>query len=328
MLYEGAQREGSDIPDPLNGLRSGLIPDPPNGLRSGLIPDPPNGLRSGLGSAAFMLPERLVEPGSWSEHLPFAFWLMEHHRPRTVVELGTHTGNSYLAFCQAVAKLDLPTHCYAIDTWRGDEQAGTYGEDIFESLKNYHDIRYASFSRLVRSTFDEALTHFSDGSVDLLHIDGLHTYEAVSHDFSNWSAKLSNRGIVILHDINVREFGFGVFRLWEELSPQYPHFEFVHGHGLGVLALGNDCEPRVRELLAAAGNERLSHWVRECFSRLGRGILLQLQLEEERARLEEERARYAREREEAIAIIEAYRNSTSWRLTSPFRLVGRFLKTI
>jgi len=281
-----------------------------------------------LGSAAFMLPERLVEPGSWSEHLPFAFWLMEHHRPRILVELGTHTGNSYLAFCQAAAKLGLSTHCYAVDTWRGDEQAGSYGEDVFESLKNYHDLRYASFSRLVRSTFDEALTHISDASIDLLHIDGLHTYEAVSHDFSSWSAKLSTRGIVILHDINVREFGFGVFRLWEELSPQYPHFEFVHGHGLGVLAVGDDLGPRIRELLAAASNERLTHWVRECFSRLGRGIVLQLQLEEERARNARTCKILEREREEAVAVIEAYRRSTSWRLTSPIRRVGRLLQAV
>ena len=36
-----------------------------------------------------------------------------------------------------------------------------------------------TFSSLLRMDFADARDHIEDGSVDLLHIDGLHTYEAV-----------------------------------------------------------------------------------------------------------------------------------------------------
>jgi GT2 family glycosyltransferase len=179
--------------------------------------------------------DRLVEPGAWVEHIPFLMWLMETQRPKTFVELGTHTGNSYCAACQTVTSLGLFTRCWAVDTWRGDEHAGFYDEVIFHELKAYHDPRYGSFSRLLRSTFDEALESFADESIDLLHIDGLHTYEAVKHDFESWFPKLAQGGVVLFHDTDERENGFGVWKLWSELASQFPAFEFRHGHGLGVV---------------------------------------------------------------------------------------------
>ena len=245
-----------------------------------------------LTSAPFMVPELLSWPFAWIEHIPFAFWIVERHRPRVLVELGTHSGNSYFAFCQAVAKFSLRTRCFAVDTWRGDEHAGFYGEEVFETLSLYHNPRYGAFSRLVRSTFDDALQHFSDNSIDLLHIDGLHTYEAVAHDFNSWRTKMSRRGIVLFHDINVRENRFDVFRLWEELSAVYPHFEFTHGHGLGVLAVGTKIGPGANELFAA--DEKTSNRVGEMFARLGEALTTREALKEAKRASEEVRA-YSKE---------------------------------
>lgn len=220
----------------------------------------------------FWFPESLKTPNAWVGHIPFAFWIVGALRPQMLVELGTHSGNSYLAFCQAVDKLQLDTECFAVDTWRGDEHSGFYGEEVFLELSDYHDRRYGSFSRLVRSTFDEAVNHFPDGAIDLLHIDGLHTYEAVKHDFENWKPKLSERAVVLLHDINVRERSFGAWKFWQEISEKYPNFYFIYAHGLGVLGVGNQFSEPVKKLFLAGQDSYQKEQIRNQFFRLGSSI--------------------------------------------------------
>ncbi|CAN5371657.1 hypothetical protein BH09PSE6_BH09PSE6_05030 [soil metagenome] len=180
----------------------------------------------------------VTHPYAWVGHIPFMYLVADLLRPRRFVELGTDSGNSYLAFCQAVAYLGTGTECHAIDSWEGDEHARHYGEHIYRALRGYHDPLYGSFSHLNKSLFDDALRQFADRSVDLLHIDGLHTYEAVSHDFESWLPKLSETAVVLFHDSAVTDRGFGVRQFVDELRERYDIFEFTHSNGLAVLRLG------------------------------------------------------------------------------------------
>jgi hypothetical protein len=112
---------------------------------------------------------------AWHAHVPFAQWLVSATRPALIVELGTHNGISYAAFCETVLQERLATRCYAVDSWAGDDHAGHYGEGVYAELRAFHDGRYGAFSELLRMTFDEARDAIADGSVDLLHIDGFHS---------------------------------------------------------------------------------------------------------------------------------------------------------
>lgn len=223
----------------------------------------------------FAHPERLLKESAWNEHVPFAMLLVELQRPRVVVELGTHCGVSYCAFCQAVRETGAGANCYAVDTWAGDAHTGPYGDDVYENLKAHHQ-RYESFSQLLRMTFDEALQHIPDKSVDLLHLDGLHTHEAVKRDYNTWLPKMSERGIILFHDTVVTQRDYGVHQLWRELTPSFPHFNFEHGCGLGVLAVGTDQPEAVKNFLQTANANAFT--TRELFSSLGRRLQAEILL--------------------------------------------------
>jgi hypothetical protein len=122
-----------------------------------------------------------------------------------------------------------------VDTWRGDAHTQEYDEGVWNEVKAHNDANYAEFSTLHRMLFEEALARFEPESIDLLHIDGYHTYEAVRGDFENWYPKVRPGGIVLFHDVAARLLDFGAWRFWNELMSTHETFWFKHGFGLGVL---------------------------------------------------------------------------------------------
>jgi hypothetical protein len=97
----------------------------------------------------FSRAERVGTRSAWWQHVPFGHWIVCTARPRVAVELGTHTGVSYSAFCEPVVRAGLDTRCYAVDAWRGDAHAGTYGEEV---LFGFPSPRATRRSRTISAT--------------------------------------------------------------------------------------------------------------------------------------------------------------------------------
>ena len=301
---------------------------------------------------ASFIPRTVQSPNAWVGHLHFAAWIIREISPKTFVELGSHNGNSYFSFCQSVMKGGTSTKCYGIDSWKGDVHAGLYGEEIFTEVNEYNQKNYAEFSTLMRMFFDDAVDKFEDESIDLLHIDGLHTYEAVLHDFETWLPKLSPGAVVMFHDTNVREKNFGVYKLWEELQSQYPNnIEFKHSHGLGVLQLETaEYDKQLDWLQSDSPSQKL---LLNYFSSLGARQVELLELEElkihtatlgqtlvdrevEIDRLTQLLVGYEEkiinleenisQRTEQTDVINQIYSSKSWRITYPLRAIKSLLR--
>lgn len=201
-------------------------------------------------------PIKALTPTAWGGHIPFMFCLMNFMKPRKYVELGTHYGASFFAACQAIEDFKINCLPVAIDLWLGDEHAGYYGEEVYRAFKFVHQNTFGNRGLALRKDFNDASSQFEDKSIDLIHIDGLHTYEAVKNDYETWLLKASENGVMLFHDTAVRERGFGVWKLWDEIKDKHASFNFTHTHGLGIIALGRVETNPVVALLEAVNRSK------------------------------------------------------------------------
>ena len=262
-------------------------------------------------------------PSAWIGHAPFLKFLVREQKPRLFVELGVHNGFSYFVGCQSIQECQLNSKAFAVDHWLGDSQAGFFDDNVFQGVKTLNQ-KYSSFSTLLKMSFDEALDQFENSSIDLLHIDGFHSYESVKKDFESWLPKMSSSAIILLHDIHVRRNTFGVYLFWKELKKNYRTIEFVGSHGLGVVFLGEIQDEKIAQLGEISKGGELSQ-VQGTFGSISDDVIQNsrnLLLESAIA----ERDSAIAERDSAIAERDSVLNSTIWRISKSYRSIRNLIK--
>ena len=172
----------------------------------------------------------------WEGHRDFAYDLLQFVRPERLVELGSQYGCSLFTFCQAVRDFKLDTEINAVDMWSGDIGAEITGEEVYALVRKTAATYYPEVNlHLFQMCFDDARPNFADNSIDILHIDGGHTFEDVEHDFTTWLPKLKENGIVLFHDV-YSPIDQGSCDHWEKTKKEYDcYFDFTHSCGLGIL---------------------------------------------------------------------------------------------
>ncbi len=136
--------------------------------------------------------------------------LIQHMRAKVCVCIGS--GGGYIPRIMTQARIDL--YNQKIFDGNNDYNWGdigvTYVVDACNGIGGPTDLedetsffRSTFYPRLIKSTSVDAYYDFfvrQDIKIDLLFIDGDHSYEGVKQDFDLYSSILSNNGIIIIHD--------------------------------------------------------------------------------------------------------------------------------
>jgi predicted O-methyltransferase YrrM len=130
--------------------------------------------------------------------------LMRAQPPHTIVELGSYLGRSTVFFALSLREVNPSGRVVAIDPHTGDRQQ--LEALSAERLPTYELFRQHCRAAGVEDLVDarvatslEAAASWS-GPIDLLYVDGWHSYEAVVADGEAWLPFLSPRGVVVFDD--------------------------------------------------------------------------------------------------------------------------------
>lgn len=172
------------------------------------------------------------ESSAWKGHMKFASLLpLLFDDVKTIVDLGVDYGHSTISW-----GISGNANVYGIDWFEGDIHTGyrnTYNivSNKLQDLKNKYNYNTDKI-HIIKGSFDEVAKDW-DKPIDILHIDGEHTTEAIYRDFNNWSRYVKDDGIICFHDTTSFPQSIGAFV--NNLDGYYKLY-FNHSAGLGVIS--------------------------------------------------------------------------------------------
>lgn len=154
--------------------------------------------------------------------------LLKRRKLRSIVEIGTAKGGTLYVWCR-VAEPDALI--VSIDLPGGPFGGGYTLKDMktFRSYKRKHQkLCFLRLDSHKQTTVKELKQKLKGQEIDLLFIDGDHTYSGVKKDFQLYAPLVKRNGLVVLHDIlyHPEVPQCKVNKFWNELKRRFTYKEF------------------------------------------------------------------------------------------------------
>lgn len=183
-----------------------------------------------------------IKPGQVKEEILGLLKILKNKQPQNILEIGTANGGTFYLFARiahpqaTLISVDLP----------GGPFGGSYPEcktPLYKSFAGSQQKIYLIRADSVQKTTIDKVKEILDNSkLDLLFIDGDHTYEGVKKDFEIYSQFVKKGGVIAFHDIVPHPLGTGceVNKFWKEIRERYQFEELVKSWeqgwgGIGVI---------------------------------------------------------------------------------------------
>lgn len=162
---------------------------------------------------------------------PFVEWLISRKRPQHVLEIGVRHGGTAALWHQISTGHVIGVDCLGPDS---------LSREGFDALAIAMEHRYPRYTFIEgdshdAQTFDRVKRVLGAQKLDLLFLDGDHSYNGLQQDWMMYTPLLHVGGIIAVHDINADlKYGHGVGKFWNELNVPHKKTFSVNGEWGGI----------------------------------------------------------------------------------------------
>lgn len=170
------------------------------------------------------------------ERYKFLFLLIEQRKPRILLDIGVHNGKRSSQFIQTALKYSPDFQYFGFDLWEEMTQDEFQDEHLYPKkmkTKEEADLLIGeslskSQYRLIQGNTRETLSDKTLPVADFIFIDGGHSLETISSDWSNCQRLMNDDTVVVFDDYWHGNYSSGCASLIDSLGPEYR----VHLFGL------------------------------------------------------------------------------------------------